>query len=104
MLIDMKIERFTSDNFALPDNLAQVGMAGMTDPWDQPYLYLRIDGGGNVQGQVRKDRNLNPINSDFDLYSMGPDGRTVPPLTAPRSHDDLVRARNGSFIGVAEDF
>lgn len=60
--------------------------------------------GGNVQGQVRKDRNLNPINSDFDLYSMGPDGATVSALTAPRSHDDLVRARNGSFFGVAEDF
>lgn len=104
MLIDMAIERFVSENFNLPDDLADVGLDGMTDPWGRPYVYLRIDGGGNVQGQVRKDQNLNPINSDFDLYSTGPDGLTVAPLTAPRSHDDVVRAGNGSFFGVAVNF
>lgn len=104
MLIDMGIERFVSENFNLPDDLADVGLDGMTDPWGRPYVYLRIDGGGNVQGQVRKDQNLNPINSDFDLYSTGPDGLTVAPLTAPNSHDDVVRAGNGSFFGVAVNF
>ncbi len=104
MLIDMAIERFVSENFNLPDDLADVGLDGMTDPWGRPYVYLRIDGGGNVQGQVRKDQNLNPINSDFDLYSTGPDGLTVAPLTAPNSHDDVVRAGNGSFFGVAVNF
>lgn len=104
MLIDMAIERFVSENFNLPDDLTDVGLDGMTDPWGRPYVYLRIDGGGNVQGQVRKDQNLNPINSDFDLYSTGPDGLTVAPLTAPNSHDDVVRAGNGSFFGVAVNF
>ncbi len=104
MLMDMGIERFVSENFNLPDNLAEVGLAGMTDPWGQPYAYLRIDGGGNVQGKVRKDKNLNPINSDFDLYSVGRDGATVSPLTAKKSHDDVVRAGNGSFFGVAVNF
>lgn len=104
MLIDMGIERFVSENFNLPDDLADVGLDGMTDPWGRPYVYLRIDGGGNVQGQVRKDQNLNPINSDFDLYSTGQDGATVAPLTAPQSHDDVVRAGNGSFFGVAVNF
>ena len=104
MLIDMAIERFVSENFNLPDDLTDVGLDGMTDPWGRPYVYLRIDGGGNVQGQVRKDQNLNPINSDFDLYSTGPDGLTVAPLTAPNSHDDAVRAGNGSFFGVAVNF
>lgn len=104
MLIDMGIERFVSENFNLPDDLTDVGLDGMTDPWGRPYVYLRIDGGGNVQGQVRKDQNLNPINSDFDLYSTGQDGATVPPLTAPQSHDDVVRAGNGSFFGVAVNF
>jgi len=104
MLIDMAIERFVSENFNLPDDLADVGLDGMTDPWGRPYVYLRIDGGGNVQGQVRKDQNLNPINSDFDLYSTGQDGASVAPLTAPQSHDDVVRAGNGSFFGVAVNF
>ncbi|MCZ6656674.1 MAG: prepilin-type N-terminal cleavage/methylation domain-containing protein [Gammaproteobacteria bacterium] len=104
MRIDMTIERFSMQNFNFPDALADIGLNGLLDPWGRPYAYLRIDGGGNVQGQVRKDRNLNPINSDFDLYSVGPDGLSVAPLTAPRSRDDIVRAGNGSFFGVAEDF
>ena len=68
------------------------------------YVYLRIEGAGNGNGNVRKDKNLNPINSDFDLYSTGLDGETVSPLTAKKSHDDVVRAGNGSFFGVAVDF
>ncbi len=104
MEMDMTIEKFALINFNLPNDLADVGPDGATDPWGGPYVYLRIDGGGNVQGQVRKDQNLNPINSDFDLYSAGPDGLSVSPLTAPRSRDDIVRAGNGSFFGVAENF
>jgi general secretion pathway protein G len=45
-----------------------------------------------------------PINTDFDLYSVGPDGNTQPPLTAPVSRDDIVRANDGRFIGKAEDY
>ena len=45
-----------------------------------------------------------PINTDFDLYSMGPDGKSVAPLTAAFSQDDVVRANDGSFIGVAKDY
>ncbi len=45
-----------------------------------------------------------PINSDFDLYSMGKDGRSVGPLTARHSRDDIVRASNGRFVGLAEDY
>ena len=75
------------------------------DPWGQPYRYLRIEGEGpGIIANVRKDRNLVPVNSDFDLYSIGPDGQTRPPLVARPSRDDIVRAGNGSFIGAASDF
>ncbi|MCG6963484.1 MAG: prepilin-type cleavage/methylation domain-containing protein, partial [Acidobacteria bacterium] len=37
-------------------------------------------------------------------YSMGPDGKSQPPLTAKASRDDIVRAGNGSFVGVAIDY
>ena len=30
-------------------------------------------------------------------------GRTSPPLTAKHSRDDIARANNGAFIGVASD-
>ena len=45
-----------------------------------------------------------PINSDYDLYSMGEDGGTRPPLTARPSQDDIVRAGDGGFVGLAEEF
>ena len=55
-------------------------------------------------GRARKDGRLNPINSDFDLYSVGEDGQTTTPLTAPASKDDVIRARDGAFVGLAADF
>jgi len=61
-------------------------------------------GGGGGAAQARKDRFLVPINTDFDLYSMGKDGESVPALTAAKSRDDVVRAANGAFIGLASKF
>jgi general secretion pathway protein G len=61
-------------------------------------------GGSNVTGQARKDRFLVPINSDFDLYSVGPDGDSTPPLNAKNSRDDIIRANDGLFVGPASNF
>lgn len=55
-------------------------------------------------GKPRKDRFLVPINSDYDLYSKGRDGQSVAPLTAQQSHDDVIRANDGAFVGLAVDF
>ena len=61
-------------------------------------------GGGCGSGQPRKDHFLHPINSDFDLYSMGKDGDSVAPLTAQKSRDDIIRANDGGYYGVASNF
>ncbi len=75
------------------------------DPWGNPYRYLPLNAGvPGSKGHARKDHSLVPINSDFDLYSMGPDGKSSPPLTAKASRDDIVRASDGAFIGVAADY
>lgn len=95
--------QFWHDARAYPDDLAQIGLAGKLDPWGRPYQYLNLEDPRN-RGQARKDHSLVPINSDFDLYSMGPDGQSSPPLTARASRDDIVRANNGSFVGVAADY
>lgn len=55
-------------------------------------------------GGARKDRFLVPINSDFDLYSMGKDRNTVAPLNPPKSQDDVIRASDGGFYGLARNF
>ena len=89
----------------LPLTLADMGTDDMLDPWGNAYIYLPIDGiASTTRGDVRKDRNLNPINTDFDLYSMGPDGETRKPLVTPQGKDDIIRAGSGSFYGIAENF
>jgi general secretion pathway protein G len=86
-----------------PDTLAQVGYGGSLDPWGNPYQYLSF-ADTNGKGKMRKDRFLVPINSNFDLYSMGADGASVSPLTAKASRDDVIWASDGSFIGLASDY
>jgi len=79
----------------------------MLDPWKNPYQYLDLSSlnvNKKLMGQVRKDKNLVPINSDYDLYSMGKDGQSQAPLTAANSRDDVVRANNGRFVGLASDY
>ncbi|MFB3081339.1 MAG: hypothetical protein ACE1Y1_06150, partial [Nitrosomonadaceae bacterium] len=83
-------------------SLTDVNMNLLLDPWSAPYEYLNLDGA--PIGQVRKDQALVPINSDYDLFSKGPDGASTAPLTAANSRDDIVRANNGSFIGIASDY
>jgi general secretion pathway protein G len=62
------------------------------------------NGGGNVMGEVRKDRFLVPLNSDYDLYSKGKDGESVPQIGDRRSQDDVLRANNGAYIGLASGY
>ncbi|GKS68629.1 type II secretion system protein GspG [Nitrosomonas sp. PY1] len=90
----------------LPATLVEVGAQGYLDPWKNPYQYLNLSDPSdkNSKGKARKDHNLVPINSDFDLYSMGKDGRSVSPLTAKASRDDIVRANNGRYVGLASEY
>ena len=97
------IKKYQLANGAFPGQLADVGLSASVDPWGRPYEYYNIaTKTGN--GQQRKDKKLSPLNSDFDLYSVGRDGQTQGSLVNAVSRDDIVRARDGGFIGLAEDF
>jgi general secretion pathway protein G len=85
----------------LPANLAEIGHGGMLDPWGNPYVYNFH--GGN-RGAARKDRFQVPLNSEYDLYSQGKDGESAPALTAASSRDDIVRANDGGFVGLAINY
>lgn len=100
--IDTAIAAYMVDNDPLPASLADVGYVNFLDPWENPYQYYNIETGGI--GHARKDRFLVPINSDYDLYSMGKDGLSRGPLTAKASKDDIIRANDGGYIGLAKDY
>lgn len=100
--IEVAIESYFQAKDSYPNSLTDVSMDTILDPWGSPYQYLNLD--TSPPGWARKDHALVPINSDYDLYSMGPDGQSVAPLTAAKSRDDIVRANNGSFIGLASDY
>ena len=101
--LETDIEEYEIQNGQLPNTLADIGEATLTDPWGNPYQYLNF---ANVKGKgkMRKDRFLVPLNSDYDLYSMGADGKSVPPITAKESQDDILRANDGGFIGLASTY
>ncbi|MDA0690117.1 MAG: prepilin-type N-terminal cleavage/methylation domain-containing protein [Proteobacteria bacterium] len=102
-LIDQKFEVYYSTYDSFPSNLAVAGLGGMRDPWGNPYQYLLMDE-NTTTGQKRKDKFLNPVNTDYDLYSMGKDGASALAFTSAKGRDDVVRANNGSFLGLAEDY
>jgi general secretion pathway protein G len=87
----------------LPDDLTFFGPVRL-DPWGNPYQYNKFPQGQNVPQGARRDRFLVPINSTYDLYSAGKDGDSSPPLTANSSKDDVIRANDGGYIGLASKY
>jgi general secretion pathway protein G len=95
------LDAFYVDNDAYPNNLDQVGVGALRDPWGNPYQYINI---ATAQGnQWRKDRNNHPINTYYDLWSNGPDGQYQFQVRAAKSRDDIIRAQDGAFIGLGKE-
>lgn len=84
----------------LPVNLAAVGYGGATDPWGNNWVYVNLTLGGSP----RTDQDGAPVNTTYDLYSNGPDGVSALSLVDGNSSDDIVRASDGGFTGVVEDY
>ena len=97
------IRTYEKANGALPASLTIAGYPNKLDPWGYAYQYIDLRS-LNGNGTARKDKKLAPLNSDFDLYSVGKDGETAASLGNSKSRDDIVRARDGGFIGLAEEF
>jgi len=100
--LQIAIERFELNDAsrALPARLTDLEIGIRVDPWGNPYSYLVHDG----LGQPRTDRSGDPINTDYDLYSRGPDGDTAASLLAVSSDDDIVRGNDGAYVGVVSAY
>ncbi len=92
------------------ESLQDISRDNFPDPWGTPYKYLNLeqsspDNEGKPKN-CRKDRSRNPLNDDFDLYSVGPD-RKVPThrqITRESGQDDIVRAASGQYVGEGSKY
>ena len=105
-IMGTKISDHFMDYGEYPETLEEIDFPKLHDPYGFAYEYLVIFGKkkSEIYGKWRKDRFLVPLNYDFDLYSIGKDGKTQAPLTAASSYDDILRANNGRFIDIASKY
>jgi general secretion pathway protein G len=125
--LQMEITNFELDYSRLPATLEEIKSDGLTDPWGNAYRYLNFaalegdspeeedpgsgknkkgkakvkKGGTEAESSIRLDPFNTPLNSDYDLYSCGKDGKSAAPIGDPLSEDDIVRGRDGAYIGPA---
>ena len=102
--ISMDIEMYEMEHGQVPDSLADIGRDHMRDPWGNPYEYFSFATEKNWKGKARKDHSMVPVNSTYDLYSRGRNGRSASPLPSGPGSDDIVRAHDGGFVGLASEF
>jgi general secretion pathway protein G len=101
-MLEKEIIIFQGTYGRFPTDLAEIGLDKLQDPWGNPYQYLPVE--GTAPGKLRKNLSMVPVNSDFDLYSMGKDGRTAAPFTSKLSRDDIVRATDGLYLGLVSNY
>jgi general secretion pathway protein G len=111
--ISLLIERHKSDDGVYPVSLADVGTGNDLDPWGNAYQYLNNE--EVIRGEKKENIKINcqgcrwdkferPLNTDFDLYSVGKNGETQPRIDSKQSRDDVIRAHNGAYVGLAEGY
>ncbi len=94
------IDAYVRANDELPATLADAGAGSFVDPWGRAYRYVPFSS-AEATAAARTDRSLRPLNTDYDLYSIGADGVTAASVAAAASEDDVVRANDGAFVGPA---
>lgn len=97
--IELAISGYYVRHRTFPDSLDELSLDIPDDPWGKAYVYAVIEG-----DYVAKHKNGVPLNSDYDLVSKGPDGKTRKKTTNKFSRDDIIRADNGVFVGLSTDY
>lgn len=82
----------------LATQAAEITQATATDA--NAGIFVGVD----AEATRRRDRYMFPLNTDYDLFSLGSDGRTAVSLGDTLGRDDVIRANNGGFFGVAAEY
>jgi len=118
-LLENAIKAYELENLRLPNSLDQLGQVDFLDhnsnpkrqsppfldSWGNPYQFLNLPNDSPpAYPNARRDRGNKPLSLDYDLYSMGADGRTAKPVNSNFGKDDIVRANSGAYVGLAENY
>ena len=109
--LEKEILEFWHTNDRLPDTLGELDRSTILDPWKTPYQYINFDTSPDSEEKRRTLGNKGkgkgkgePLNSDYDLFSMGKDRTSAPVLTDDTSKDDIIRANDGHYTGLASEY
>ena len=100
------INEYRDRTGSYPESLDDLERGAFIDPWGNPYEYVNIaedDKKGANNQKARRDRNQKPINTYFDLWSNGADGRYQQQVNGAKSRDDIIYAWDGEFIGLGKN-
>ena len=93
--IEIAISRYQAQNRGeLPSSLADLnlGVNQWQDPWGGIYQFVNLEK-DTAADQARTDYGHSAVNRDYDLYSMGKDGRSATKFSSPAARDDVVRKK-----------
>lgn len=88
-----------------PTTLSDIGRPNVTDPWGARYVYsdFKAPNDAALLGSIGSSDDQ--WNTDFDLYSLGTDGNSnAGNFNDPSTQNDIIRAGNGAYCGMAKDF
>ncbi len=106
-LLEKEIDAYILDKNTLPASLADIRRDTFPDAWNHPYVFYPIDTTvvpPALDPLQRIDRFMNPLNTDFDLYSLGPDGLTNLDISQLDGQNDIIRASGGGYVGTGKAF
>jgi general secretion pathway protein G len=112
IIFDMERDRYPGWPDDMLETMQEIGRDNFLDPWGTPYQYRNLAQGRLVGKKekpspedCRKNKQNNPLNWDFDLYSAGPDRvSTKKQITVGDGADDIVRAADGRYVGEGAKF
>jgi general secretion pathway protein G len=99
--LEKSIYAYNIDKGFMPINISDVEMGDAKDPWGNSYVFVDLI--KNPAAAI-KDSGLQPLNTDYDLYSKGKKGTHTANVTDPETRDDILRVNDGSFVGLGTQF
>lgn len=95
--LEKDIISFATEKGDYPTDLTVLASSIVSDPWGRPYVYKKT-------ADMLRTWIGEPLNSDFDLYSIGIDHLTADEITDADALDDIIRANDGAFCGSSKKF